>query len=38
MKEGSFNGDIRDANLLIDHASLASDDVTVHLIDFDWAG
>ncbi len=39
LHEGGFvHGDIRDVNLLIDLASLASDDVTVHLIDFDWAG
>ena len=39
LHEGGFvHGDIRDTNFLIDLASLASDDVTVHLIDFDWAG
>jgi len=38
LHEGGFvHGDIRDANLLIDRESLASD-VAVHLIDFDWAG
>jgi len=35
---GFVHGDIRDTNLLIDYTSLASDDMTVHLIDFDWAG
>ncbi|KZT02334.1 uncharacterized protein LAESUDRAFT_622760, partial [Laetiporus sulphureus 93-53] len=39
LHEGGFvHGDIRDTNLLIDPESLASDDVMVHLIDFDWAG
>jgi hypothetical protein len=37
-KGGFVHGDVRDSNLLIDLASLASDDVTVHLVDFDWAG
>ena len=38
LHEGGFvHGDIRDADLLIDRASLVSD-VMVHLIDFDWAG
>ncbi|KAG5349563.1 hypothetical protein C0989_003113, partial [Termitomyces sp. Mn162] len=37
-QNGFVHGDIRAANLLIDPASLASDDVQVHLIDFDWAG
>ncbi|KAG5727061.1 hypothetical protein E4T56_gene20301 [Termitomyces sp. T112] len=37
-QNGFVHGDIRAANLLIDPASLKSDDVQVHLIDFDWAG
>jgi len=39
LHEGGFvHGDIRDTNLLVDHGSLVSEDVKVHLIDFDWAG
>src|SRR5260221_8266750 len=39
LHEGGFvHGDIRNTNIFVDQASLASDDVTVHLIDFDWAG
>ena len=37
-KGGFVHGDIRDTNLLIDRASLTSDNVKIHLIDFDWAG
>ncbi|TDL21488.1 hypothetical protein BD410DRAFT_293171 [Rickenella mellea] len=35
---GFVHGDVRDINILIDPKSLESDDVKVHLIDFDWAG
>jgi len=39
LHEGGFvHGDIRNTNIFVDQASLTSDDVTVHLIDFDWAG
>ncbi|KAG5718504.1 hypothetical protein E4T56_gene15364 [Termitomyces sp. T112] len=37
-QNGFVHGDIRAANLLIDPTSLNSDDVQVHLIDFDWGG
>ncbi|KAF8339438.1 hypothetical protein F5887DRAFT_979972 [Amanita rubescens] len=37
-QEGFVHGDIREANILIDYKSLTSDDVKIHLIDFDWAG
>ncbi|KXN93307.1 hypothetical protein AN958_00231, partial [Leucoagaricus sp. SymC.cos] len=37
-EKGYVHGDIRDTNLLVDRNSLSSDDVTVHLVDFDWAG
>jgi hypothetical protein len=35
---GFVHGDIRSNNVLIDRRSLASEDVAIHLIDFDWAG
>ncbi|KAF8349607.1 hypothetical protein F5887DRAFT_1279875 [Amanita rubescens] len=35
---GFVHGDIRESNILIDVESLTSDDVMIHLIDFDWAG
>jgi len=39
LHEGGFvHGDIRDVNLLVDVGSLASDNVAVHVVDFDWAG
>ncbi|KAG6877125.1 hypothetical protein C0993_010077 [Termitomyces sp. T159_Od127] len=39
LHRGCFvHGDIRDANFLVDIASLEDDVVRVHLIDFDWAG
>ena len=37
-EEGFVHGDIRDINLLVNVESLASDDVAVHVVDFDWAG
>ncbi len=37
-QEGFVHGDIRESNIFIDVESLTSDDVTIHLIDFDWAG
>ncbi|KAK2460464.1 hypothetical protein APHAL10511_007511 [Amanita phalloides] len=37
-QEGFVHGDIRESNILIDVESLTSDDVKIHLIDFDWAG
>ena len=37
-KEGFVHGDIRNVNILVDIESLASDDVAVHVVDFDWAG
>ncbi|KAG6871545.1 hypothetical protein C0995_003426 [Termitomyces sp. Mi166 len=36
-QNGFVHGDIRAVNLLIDPASLETDDVQLHLIDFDWA-
>ena len=39
LHEGGFvHGDIRNTNIFVNQASLTSDDVTIHLIDFDWAG
>lgn len=39
LHNGDFvHGDIRDNNILIDPTSLASDEVKLHFIDFDWAG
>ena len=39
LHEGGFvHGDVRDSNILVDPASLVINDVSVHLIDFDWAG
>jgi serine/threonine protein kinase len=39
LHQGGFvHGDIRDTNILVDIGSLASEDVAIHLIDFDWAG
>jgi hypothetical protein len=39
LHEGGFaHGDIRDTNILIDRGSLESEDVGIHLVDFDWAG
>lgn len=39
LHEGGFvHGDIRDLNLTVDPDSLSSDEVKVHLVDFDWAG
>jgi serine/threonine protein kinase len=35
---GHVHGDIRNTNILVDLGSLDSDDVKVHLVDFDWAG
>ena len=36
---GFVHGDVRDTNILIDRRSLGdTDDVKIHLIDFDWAG
>jgi hypothetical protein len=35
---GFVHGDIRSNNILIDRRSLASEDVAIHLINFDWAG
>jgi len=37
-QEGFVHGDIQQTNILIDVESLTSDDVKIHLIDFDWAG
>ncbi|KAF8346740.1 hypothetical protein F5887DRAFT_1158236 [Amanita rubescens] len=37
-QKGFVHGDIRQANILIEKESLRSDDVKIHLIDFDWAG
>lgn len=38
LRQGGFvHGDIRDINLLVDPQSLASEEVKVQLIDFDWA-
>lgn len=37
-QEGFVHGDIREANVLIDVESLTSNDLKIHLIDFDWAG
>ena len=37
-QEGFVHGDVRKANVLIDVESLISDDVKIHLIDFDRAG
>lgn len=37
-QNGFVHGDIRDSNILVDSGSLASDNVKLHLIDFDWAG
>ncbi|KAF5345593.1 hypothetical protein D9756_011048 [Leucocoprinus leucothites] len=37
-KGGFVHGDIRDSNLMVDPGSLSSDEVKVHLVDFDWAG
>ncbi|KAH9987923.1 hypothetical protein BJV74DRAFT_796390 [Russula compacta] len=34
----SFMGDIRHVNILVDGESLGSEDVKIHIIDFDWAG
>jgi serine/threonine protein kinase len=38
--KGLVHGDIRDTNILVNHESLAkgTDDVQIHIIDFDWAG
>ncbi|TFK50474.1 hypothetical protein OE88DRAFT_1808792 [Heliocybe sulcata] len=39
LHQGGFvHGDVRDTNLLVDVQSLESEDVAIHLIDFDWAG
>jgi hypothetical protein len=39
LHEGGFvHGDIRDTNILFDRGSLESEDVLIHLVDFDWAG
>ncbi|KAI0293993.1 hypothetical protein BC826DRAFT_1013672 [Russula brevipes] len=39
LHEGGFvHGDIRDTNILIDRGSLESEDVAIHLVDYDWAG
>ncbi|KAF8346757.1 hypothetical protein F5887DRAFT_831751, partial [Amanita rubescens] len=37
-QKGFVHGDIQQANILIEKESLTSDDVKIHLIDFDWAG
>jgi DNA-binding helix-hairpin-helix protein with protein kinase domain len=38
--KGLVHGDVRDTNIHVNHKSLAkgTDDVQVHIIDFDWAG
>ena len=33
---GFVHGDLRDTNILIDIESLESDDVKIHIVDFDW--
>ncbi len=36
--QGPVHGDIRTTNILVDRSSLASEEVKIHFLDFDWAG
>jgi serine/threonine protein kinase len=36
--QGLVHGDIRTTNILVDLSSLASEEVKIHFLDFDWAG